>query len=413
MINQKLEFPGDKSISHRALIFGSLSSGLSKIYNLNIAQDILSTIDCLKKCGILIEFKSSYTTVSGNNFVDPLSPLECGNSGTTARLLIGLLASRKINAEFSGDKSLNHRPMERIVNPLKKMGLKIVSNNGRLPISIFKSKINGIDFDSNISSAQIKSCILLATLGASSETTYYEKIKSRDHTENMLQYLGVNIKRDNKIKISPMLNNFKDFIIRIPGDPSSAAFFAAAAAMFPNFSLKIKNILANPTRIGFYKVLEKMGAFISWSNLRYEFGEMVGDVDIRSNILNGINIDYKMVPSLIDELPIISVLATQAESPTIVTGAEELRFKECDRIFALCQNLKEMGADIIERKDGFIVYPGKKLYSTNIKTYDDHRIAMAFSIAGLLTERLNYIDNKECIKSSFPDFNKYLKKIIK
>lgn len=413
MINQILEFPGDKSISHRALILGSLSSGFSKIYNLNLAQDILSTINCLKKCGILIEFKSSYTAVSGNNFTDPVGPLECGNSGTTARLLIGLLASRKIKAEFLGDKSLNDRPMERIINPLKKMGLRIISNNGRLPICIYKSKIKGIDFDSTIPSAQIKSCILLASLGASSPTTYYEKIKSRDHTENMLEYLGVNIEKNNKIKISPMLNAFKNFIITIPGDPSSAAFFAAAAAMLPNSSLKVKNILANPTRIGFYKVLEKMGAFITWTNLRIEFGEIIGDVNIRSNILNGINIDYSMVPSLIDELPIISVLATQAESPTIVTGAEELRFKECDRIFALCQNLREMGADVIEKKDGFIVYPGKRLYSANIKTYDDHRIAMAFSIAGLLTDRPNYIDNNDCIKSSFPEFNKYLKKIVK
>ncbi len=413
MINEKLEFPGDKSISHRALILGSLSSGLSKIYNLNIAQDILSTINCLKKCGILIEIKSSYVAVAGNNFTEPASPLECGNSGTSARLLIGLLASRKIKAEFKGDKSLNDRPMERIVNPLKKMGLKIVSNNGRLPISIYKSKIKGINFDSNISSAQIKSCILLAGLGATSPTTYYEKIKSRDHTENMLEYLGVNIKRNNKIKISPMLNTFKNFIITIPGDPSSAAFFAAAAAMLPNSSLKVKNILANPTRIGFYKILEKMGAYIKWSNLRFKFGEIVGDVSIRSNILNGINIDYRMVPSLIDELPIIAILATQAESPTIVTGAEELRLKECDRIFAICRNLKEMGADVIEKKDGFIVYPGKKLHSTSIKTYGDHRIAMAFSIAGLLADRLNYIDNNECVNSSFPEFNKYLKKIIK
>ena len=406
-----ISLPGDKSISHRALMLASLTDGNCVIHNISTGDDVERTRKCLADCGIISEKRSATVLLKGGGFKSPKMPLNCGNSGTTIRLLAGLLAGSGVTAKFIGDESLSKRPMNRIIDPLKKMGITIDSANGHLPMSLIPENVRGIHYSSPISSAQIKSCIILAGLGAHGETKVQEKIKSRDHTEVMLKELGAEIQYDDMISIQPLKKPLDEFQITVPGDPSSASFFAAAAAMLPNSDLTIKNVLANTTRIGFFSVLENMGANISWNNMKKEGGEWVGDVHILSQPLNGVHIIQDLIPTVIDEIPIIAVLATQADSPTVIEGAAELRVKESDRINAICQNLLSMGAEVIEKQDGFIINPVNKLRHTNIKTFGDHRIAMAFTIAGLLTSEKNTLDDEICINISFPEFSDILNQI--
>ena len=406
-----ISLPGDKSISHRTLMLASLTGGNCVINNISTGDDVEKTRNCLAKCGIRSKKNGSTVLIKGGVLETPLVPLNCGNSGTTVRLLSGLLAGSGVTAKLIGDKSLSKRPMNRIIDPLTKMGAIINSVNGHLPISLNEAKLIGINYFQSVSSAQVKSCIILAGLSAFGETQIHEKIKSRDHTEIMLKDLGAEIDNGEVISIKPLKKPLDKFEITIPGDPSSAAFFASAAAMIPNSDLTINNVLANPTRIGFFRIIENMGADIEWNNIRKEGGELIGDVHIFSQPLNGLHITEKLIPSIIDEIPIIAVLATQADSPTIIEGAGELRVKESDRIKAICQNLQSMGAEIIEKKDGFIINPTKKLQHTNIKTFGDHRIAMAFTIAGLLTSKKNTLDNEKCINISLPEFSNILKNI--
>jgi len=288
------------------------------------------------------------------------------------------------------------------------MGVDFKSNDGCLPITISCNNLKGITYSPPVASAQVKSAVLLAGLGAEGETVIIERIKTRDHTELMLAELGANLTEGNKISVKSLKTPLQTFELTVPGDPSSAAFFGALAAMIPNSDITINNILANPTRIGFFSVLKKMGAGIELKNMHQNCGEWIGDIHIFSQRLNGLDITQEIVPSIIDELPIIAVLASQADSPSSVTGAEELRVKESDRINAVCLNLTNMGCEVIKRKDGFIINPGNSLYHTNIKTFGDHRIAMAFTIAGLLTSERNILDDENCINISFPEFNKIL-----
>ena len=406
-----ISLPGDKSISHRALMLASLTDGNCVIHNISTGEDVETTRKCLVQCGI--ESKKCGTTVRlrGGGLKPTEMPLYCGNSGTTVRLMAGLLAGKGVRAKFTGDKSLSERPMNRIIDPLIKMGINIESENGYLPLILTPGHVNGIDYTPQVASAQVKSCIILAGLGAFGETKVQEKIKTRDHTEIMLKELGAEIKLADVISIQPLKKPLDEFEITIPGDPSSAAFFAAAAAMIPNSDLTITNVLANTTRIGFFSVLENMGADIEWNNMRKEGGEWVGDVHIFSQPLNGLHIMKDLIPTVIDEIPIIAVLATQADSPTIIEGAAELRVKESDRIKAICQNLQSMGAEIIEKQDGFIINPVTKLHHTNIETFGDHRIAMAFTIAGLLPSEKNTMDDENCINISFPEFSEILSQI--
>jgi len=325
--------------------------------------------------------------------------------------MAGLLAGTGISAEYIGDESLSQRPMGRIIEPLNKMGAEIKSNNGCLPLTVKVNKLIGINYSPSISSAQVKSAVLLAGLGADGETVVKEKVKTRDHTELMLTELGAELTLKDVISIKPLKKLLRKFELTVPGDPSSAAFFGAAAALILNSDITIQNILANPTRIGFFTVLEKMGVGIDWQNMKQESGEWVGDVHIFSQPLNGIDITSEMVPSIIDELPIIAIMATQADSPTTVSGATELRVKESDRIHAICTNLKSMGAEIIEKKDGFVVNPSNRLHHANIRTFGDHRIAMAFTIAGLLTSEKNILDDEDCINISFPEFQEILAQV--
>ena len=404
-IKGEITFPGDKSISHRALMIAALAEGESRISNLSTGVDVQSTRKCLEACGIKISNDRNDVIVKGRKFSDPTEPLDCGNSGTTTRLLLGLLAGQGINATFVGDKSLSARPMNRILEPLFQMGLKCESHDGKLPITIQKSDLNGIHYESPIASAQVKSSILLAGLGASGETSVKEPILSRDHTEKMIYGLGVNILiKGLTATVSSISSPFSSFQFSIPGDPSTAAFFAASAALVPNSEIVLNQVLTNPTRIGFFATLKKMGVGVEFQDQWEEAGEQIGNLKIFYQTLNSTPITIDNIPRLIDEIPVIAILATQAEGKMEIRGAEELRIKECDRIHAICKNLKTMGADIHELDDGFIINGPTPLYGSKIETFHDHRIAMAFSIAGLITDGIMVLDHPECASISYPEF---------
>ena len=414
MIKGEITFPGDKSISHRSLMFAALADGESRISNLSTGADVQSTRACLEACGIEIRNNGNDVIVTGGKFSNPALPLDCGNSGTTTRLLLGLLAGQGINATFIGDDSLSSRPMNRILDPLSQMGLKSESNDGKLPITIYKSELNGIEYESPVASAQVKSAVLLAGLGASGNTSVKEPILSRDHTEKMLLGLGANISTNElTTTISLLKAPLSAFELSVPGDPSTAAFFAAAAAIVPNSEIMLNRVLRNPTRIGFYGALQKMGAGMDCLNIAEEAGETIGKLKIYSQTLNAITITKDDVPGLVDELPIIAILATQAKGKTEVRGAKELRVKECDRIHAVCKNLKKMRADIEELDDGFIIQGPTILKGAKIETFHDHRIAMAFKIAGLISDGDVTLDNPECASISYPEFYDELERLQK
>ena len=414
-IQGQIDLPGDKSISHRALMIASLSTKTSTIRNLASGKDVKSTENCLKKCNISISGKTNIEKIiTGYTFQDPKNELDCGNSGTTIRLLSGLLASRKIKATLIGDESLSERPMGRIIRPLLKMNLSINAKNNKTPISIEKSEIKSIDYQSEISSAQVKSTVLFAGLGATNRTTYQEPFLSRNHTEIMLKSVGADIDiYDNKTSIRGMSQPLSPLNMRVPADPSTAAFFAGAVSLLPQSELIIKNLLTNPTRFEFFNTIKSMGVEVDILSENFEGGETVSDIFIKNKRLRSISIEKSKVPSLIDEIPILAVIATQAEGKTIIRGAEELRVKESDRIESILFNLRNMGAIVEEFNDGFSIEGPSKLNGTTIRTFGDHRIAMAFTIAGLVANGETTLDNYECIDISFPEFFNTLRNIIK
>ena len=414
VIKGEINLPGDKSISHRALMISALSQGKARISNISTGEDIISTYNCLKSCGLNMIYQGGDVIKNGGKLTNPNQPLDCGNSGTTARLLMGLLVGQGISATFTGDSSLSRRPMVRILKPLELMGLKTKRNNGRLPIKTDSNKLNGIKYSSNIASAQIKSSILLAGLGATGPTFYTEPFKSRDHTEIMLKNLGAKISmRGLTTTINPLKKPLKKIKIDIPGDPSSAAFFAGAAALVPGSKIKINKILNNPTRNAFFLILKKMGVGINYINKHLNEGEHVADLEVYYKKIYSVKIGQQDVPSVIDEIPMLAILATQANGCTVIKGAQELRFKECDRIHAICSNLKKMNANISELEDGFIIEGPTKLNGAKIESFGDHRIAMAFTIAGLISKGSVVLDNKDCVSISFPNFFQKLKKVAK
>ena len=414
-IQGQIDLPGDKSISHRALMIASLSTKTSTIKNLASGKDVESTGDCLKKCNISIFGNTNIEKIiTGYTFQDPKSELDCGNSGTTIRLLSGLLASRNIKATLIGDESLSKRPMGRIIRPLLKMNLSIIAKNNKTPIKIEKSDIKSIDHHSDISSAQVKSAVLFAGLGATNKTTYQEPFLSRDHTEIMLKSVGANIEiYDNKISIKNMSQPLFPLNMRVPADPSTAAFFAGAVSILPQSEITLKNLLTNPTRFEFFNVIKLMGVDVDVLSKNFEGGESVSDISIKNKRLKSISIEKSKIPSLIDEIPILAIIATQAEGKTIIRGAEELRVKESDRIESIIFNLRNMGAIVEEFNDGFSIEGPTKLNGTLIRTFGDHRIAMAFTIAGLVADGETKLDNYKCIDISFPEFFATLKDIIK
>jgi len=392
-------------------MFAAIAADPSTIKNIGTGADVEATRNCLEQCGIKFNWENNILSISGS-LENPDKPLNCQNSGTTARLITGFLAGQKISANLIGDASLSKRPMNRVINPLEKMGAIISGESENLPLKIVSSELHGIDYTPPIASAQVKSCVLLAGLGAKGRTIISEIHPTLDHTEIMLKELGANIKVvEGKIILDPSKSVLSGFDIDIPADPSTAAFYAAAAAAVKGSRIVIKNCLLNPRRVSFFNLLIKMGAKVSFVNQAIRFGEITGDILVESGTLKALIINKEEIPSCIDELPILAILATQAIGVTTVTGAEELRVKESDRIKAICNNLINMGADVEELPDGFQILGPTTLSSATIRTFNDHRIAMAFSIAGLISNVPTQLDDADCIDVSFPEFFTVLKQI--
>ncbi len=424
-----ISIPGDKSISHRALIFSAIAEGRTKVRNLLIAEDCLSTADVLKKLGVKLSVNKRLktATVLGKGkygLQRPEKRLYCGNSGTTMRLMSGVLAGQCFNAALYGDKSLNLRPMARVADPLSKMGAVIsgryLKKGGKKnifpPLRIKGRELHGTRVQIHVASAQVKSAVLLAGLYAKGITCVKEPYQSRDHTERMLDIFGVKLlKKSGWLCISGLDELKSPGEIYVPGDISSAAFFIALAVITPNSNLILEKVGINPTRAGLVDVLKKMGAKISFKNT-VKSGEPYADIVVKSSKLKGVRVKAKDLPLLIDEIPILAVCASFARGKTYIENVAELRVKECDRIKALQYNLRRMGVKVeVVKKDGredMIIYP-TKLKAAKLRSFSDHRIAMAMAIAGLACEGRTIIDDGSCVNISFPEFWTLLKRVIK
>jgi 3-phosphoshikimate 1-carboxyvinyltransferase len=406
--------PGDKSISHRCIMFGSIANGTTEIHNFLKGTDCLATIRCFQSMGINIEETDHTITVHGkglHGLSAPLNILDVGNSGTTTRLLSGILAGQKFESKLSGDESLNSRPMKRIIEPLTMMGANISSilRNGCAPLYIAPGNLHGIHYDSPVSSAQVKSCILLAGLYAEGETSVTEPSLSRNHTELMLKEFGADIRTLHSLSgteatayIKPYPKLYGQKIV-VPGDISSAAYFIAAGLIVPDSEILIEHVGINPTRSGILKVCEDMGGDITLLNERCEAGEKIADILVRTSSLHGITIEGDIIPTLIDEIPIIAVMAAVADGTTVIKDAAELKVKETDRIETVTDNLKAMGCNVTPTEDGMII-TGGTLHGASIHTLLDHRIAMAFSIAALVADGTTKILDSKCVDVSYPTF---------
>ena len=412
-LNGAIIIPSDKSVSHRAVIFSSLAKGKSVIKNFSAGADPYSSLNVCKYLGADIDIKNDNTIIINSNpFLQPKEELYCGNSGTTMRLMAGILAGQKFNSILTGDESLSKRPMKRIIEPLSLMGAKISAQDYHAPLNILASELYGIDYESKIASAQVKSCVLLAGLFADGITNYKEPYLSRNHTELMLKAMGANIKTENKI-ISIKKSELKPLDIEIFGDISSAAYFIAAGLIVPNSDITLKNIGLNPTRAGIIEIVQKMDGDIEILDKRETAGELVGDIRIKyTPNLKGCEISGEIIPRLIDEIPIISLLATQADGQTVIKGAQDLRNKESDRIKTTVSELKKLGANIEEISDGMIIN-GKTKLKGNIETnsYKDHRLAMTLYVAGLIAKKEISIKDFDWVKISFPEFEELITKL--
>ena len=408
-----LTVPADKSVAHRSVIFASLANGKSIIKNFPTAEDPHSTLDVCKSLGINCNYQDNSVEITSNRkLTTPNNILNCGNSGTTMRLMAGVLAGQNFNTTLIGDESLSTRPMKRIIEPLTLMGANIKSNSNTAPLEIIGSPLNAINYSSPIASAQVKSAILLAGLFAEGKTSITEPFVSRNHTELMLQSMGANIEINNntttieKSELSP-LN------IEIMGDISSAAYFIAAALIVPNSKIIIRNVGLNPTRTGILDILKKMNANIEILDIKTVANEPIGDIKISYSELTACEISGEIIPKLIDEIPILAVLATQAKGTTIIKDAIDLRNKETDRISAIVIELKKLGANIEETPDGMIIQGKTKLLGdVTCQTYKDHRIAMSLYVAGLITKNEILIDGFEWVNISFPDFEVSFTKLL-
>jgi 3-phosphoshikimate 1-carboxyvinyltransferase len=399
--------PGDKSISHRAFMLGALATGTTVIRGALESMDIRSTREALQALGVAIK-KDRYTwLITGGTLQEPVTVIDAGNSGTTARLLSGILASLAGVSVVTGDASLVNRPMARVLNPLECMGAHFMARQGGfLPMAIKGGSLRGISHDMEIASAQVKSALLLAGLHAQGVTQIIEPMKSRDHTERMLTYFGATLKETgNRINIAGQ-QKLEAREIVVPGDPSSAAFPAVLAAATPGSQLLIKDVCLNPTRTAFLDVLKRMGASISIENTREMAGETVGDMLIKGQGLKETIIEGQEIPSLIDEIPILAIAAALAEGTTIIRDAKELRVKETNRIKALINGFSALGAFVQELDDGMVIEGPLKLKSGHIKTYSDHRIAMSFHILSKVADIDIILDDTGCVNISYPGFFK-------
>mgnify|MGYP001404943372 FL=1 len=419
-----IKISGDKSISHRALIFASLSTGKVKISNLLESDDVMRTLNILKELGIKIVKKKTQWTVYGNGtggYLQPSQVLDCGNSGTTSRLMMGAVSSNPINCTFIGDNSLSKRSMSRLSIFLEKMGAEIkLTKKDFLPLHI-NGDINLIPMEHVMqkASAQVKSAIILAALNLRGKTRIIEKRNTRDHTERLMRYLKINFKKKilSKSSTSIELNGpyeIKPRDIIVASDPSSAAFFIVGALIIPKSMITLKNIALNKSRIAFIDVLKKMGGKIKVKKTKTISGEDVGNVQVSYSLLNAIEVKASSSPYLIDEYPILSIAASQAKGVTIMKGLSELRHKESDRIKSIITNLSKIGFKVGSKKDDISIKGSNKFQIINqkkIKTYGDHRIAMSFVILSLLYKNKLIIDDESCISISYPDFKKHLKKL--
>ncbi len=405
----EITVPGDKSISHRAVMIGSLARGETAIEGFLEAADPLSTLHCIEALGVETRRNGNVCTISGkgiHSYQSPKHPLDAGNSGTTMRLLSGILIGQNFESELTGDEYLRRRPMKRIIEPLVLMGGNISGTEKfTAPLKIRPSKhLRGIDYEMPIPSAQVKSAVLLAGLFAEGETHVIESQQSRDHSERMLGLAVVS--EDGKKIVS--VSGGKEVEARnffIPGDPSSAAFFVVAALLNPHSDIVIKNVGINPTRIGFLRILQEMGGKIKIENAKEIGGEPIGDIHVESSFLTtSRTIAGDVIPNVIDEIPILSVAAAFANGTFEVRDAAELRHKECDRLSAICNNLTSMGIDVEEREDGFAFEAKNFLLSSRFRSFSDHRIAMAFGIAGNAMNGTSIIENAECVDISYPSF---------
>ncbi len=421
----EITIPGDKSISHRSIMFGSIAKGTTEITGFLKGADCLSTIDCFDRMGVEILEDEDRILVRGNGLRGlkaPSTVLDCGNSGTTTRLISGILAAQDFDVTLTGDSSIQKRPMKRIMDPLSQMGADITSipGNGCAPLRICGRPLHGISYHSPVASAQVKSAILLAGLYADGETRVTEDCLSRDHTERMLGHFGADVqsiaKEDHPSMTTAVIRPADQLYgcpVNVPGDISSAAFFIAAALLVPRSELLIKNVGTNPTRAGILTVCRAMGGDITLLNEDNASGEPTADLLIRHSSLRGTQIGGAIIPTLIDELPMLAAMACFAEGTTVIRDAAELKVKESDRIGVMVQNLKAMGADVTETADGMIIQGGRPLHGAVIDSKLDHRIAMTFAVASLCAEGETTILGSQCVEISYPDFYKDLARLTR
>ncbi|HEU4344918.1 MAG TPA: 3-phosphoshikimate 1-carboxyvinyltransferase [Candidatus Binatia bacterium] len=412
----EITVPGDKSIGHRAVIFASIAHGRSRIINLSGGEDNRRTVQAFRDMGVVIRSDGESLTVEGRGWEGlsaPRSTIDCGNSGTTMRLLSGVLAGRSFASRLDGDASLRRRPMRRIIDPLTRMGAQITGRDGAglAPLEIHGGGLQGIEYRMPMASAQVKSAILLAGLQASGVTTVFEPQNSRDHTEVMIRGFGGEVSiRCGSVTVAGG-QTLRAREVSIPGDISSAAFFLVAAAAIPGSEVIVRDVGVNPTRDGVLEILRRMGAKLECLNERIEAGEPVADLKVTGGRLVGVEIGPEMSARTIDEYPILLVAGALAEGVTSISGVKELRYKESDRIAAMTEGLGALGVSVAEREDGMTVSGCRRLKGAAVKSYGDHRVAMALAIAGLCSDGGVQIDDADCVDISFPNFFELLEKI--
>jgi 3-phosphoshikimate 1-carboxyvinyltransferase len=415
-LHGEVRVPGDKSISHRAVMLGALADGITRIGNFLPANDCLATLDVVRGLGVKIEYSPEELLVHGRGIrglQEPIRPLECGGSGTTMRLMSGLLAGQPFYSVLGANAQLGKRPMDRVAVPLRAMGATILGRDGGrfAPLSILGGSLKGIRYDMPVASAQVKSALLLAGLFAQGTTSVVEPVPSRDHTERMLLAMGAHITADKNIVSIEPAEHLSSLDLRVPGDISSAAFLLAAAAVVPGSGVTVPGVGLNPGRVGILNVLRRMGATLYLHNERLDNGEPVADIEIAHGPLHGTQISPEEVPGLIDELPILAVIATQAAGATAVRGAAELRVKETDRIATTVSELKRLGAKIEALPDGFVVEGPVRLVGAEVSSHSDHRLAMSLIVAGLAASGETVVHDTACIADSFPGFDRALSAI--
>ena len=416
-VSGSLSLPGDKSISHRYAMLAAIADGPSRLKNYSTGADCASTLGCLRSLGVTWERKTEGGNVievqgSGLSLSAPRQPLDCGNSGSTIRMLSGIVAGQKFGTEMAGDESLSRRPMERVITPLKAMGAEIASQNGRPPLRIAGGNLKGINYQMPVASAQVKTCLLFAGLLADGKTRIEEPLRTRDHGEVALRAFGAQLERNGNAVSILGGQRLRGIEALVPGDLSSAAFFLCAASLFPGSKLSITNLLMNPTRARLLDILIQMGLHISVTQLEEVHGELLGTLQVEGGRLKGATIAGSDTAALIDELPVLAAIAPYTEQGIEIRDAKELRVKESDRIASIASNLRAMGAQVEEREDGLKIPGGQSLHGAELQSFGDHRIAMAFSIAALRAQGETLIRGSQCAAISYPEFFAVLESLV-